>query len=227
VLQKHSDCDDLGHPSMNDRITQERGHDFASVTLLLDQLQRIASKSGAYQDANLRYDLTITLVRALADSTLPMCGFVACAAALKNRLSRAQSDSSARAADDTKRRVCESLGRFQRLTPRINGVLRILQVAAEHNERVKIDAVASSLGIDSRYLGQLVEDGSGFKVTEWRTAFLIRPSISAVLTTDEDIKQIAGSLPAFKTLSQFDHEFHRFLGLSPVRLRRLYRGVQP
>jgi len=104
--------------------------------------------------------------------------------------------------------------------------IAMLRVAADRQQRITLDEIAALMTerIDAERLGTLISDHTGFNFTEWRTAFLIRPSVSPLLNTDEDVKQIVGKLQAFKDSSHFSHEFHRFFGVSPSEFRRFWRS---
>jgi AraC-like DNA-binding protein len=164
-------------------------------------------------------------LRAIANPALPMQVFLACAAALRNAaVVRPLGESAHRLPANTEALIVESLGKSKSVDPRVAVAIEMVRAAAGRQERIKINEVAETCRVDTKYLGRLIEEESGFKFTEWRTAFLLRPAVSPLVNTDEDVKQIARNSRAFSDLSQFDHEFRRFFGVCPTNFRDLWRA---
>ena len=195
----------------------------SSIAVLVEGFHRISQNdrdSGGSGDGGKRR-VTSVLIRALTSSALPMPIFLACATALKR--TRGADVTSWRDSEDL---VLETLGRPFPSDSRVIGALQMVELTAARHLRLKLEELAESLGerIDPARLGALIREQTGFYFTEWRSGFLLRPSVSLLLNTDDDVKQIVRKLSAFKSLGHFDHEFHRFFGLAPTDLRELWRA---
>jgi AraC-like DNA-binding protein len=103
---------------------------------------------------------------------------------------------------------------------RVSAVIERLDTAAMARQRLTIETIAETAGIDPAHLGRLIKQETGFKFTAWRSAFLLRPSLRPLVDTGEDVKQIGCRLLGFNHLSQFDREFRRLFGLTPTEFRR-------
>jgi YesN/AraC family two-component response regulator len=201
--------------------------EFLSIAHLLEQLQRVSDDDNAsarYEVTHLRI-LTI-LLRTLANPALPMPVFLACAMALKKVVTPGALTSASALPSEVETTVMEALARSTGWHAKVARAIGMLQLAAERHHRIKIDEVAESFleRFDAERLGTLIKEQTGFYFTDWRTAFLVRPSVAPLLNTTEDVKQIVRKLSAFKSLSHFDHEFVRFFGISPSDFRGLWRS---
>jgi methylphosphotriester-DNA--protein-cysteine methyltransferase len=166
------------------------------------------------------------LLRTLANPAVPMSAFLACATALKTVVTPLPLDSASVLPSEVETTVIEALARSTGWHAKVARAIVMLRLAAERHHRIELEELAASCSgrPDAERLGTLIKEQTGFYFTDWRTAFLVRPSVAPLLNTTEDVKQIVRKLPAFKDLSQFDHEFVRFFGLSPSDFRGLWRS---
>jgi AraC-like DNA-binding protein len=162
------------------------------------------------------------LVCALANRALPMVVFLACAAALRRAMALAGEPLYQQAAH-TQELIVAALARPGVHDPRVVAAIDAARSAAANHTRSKIEKIAKSKNVSPEHLGRLVTEETGFDFVAWRTAFILRPSVSVLMDTDEHVKQIARGRLDFKHVSQFDTEFHRFFGLTPTRFRQIRR----
>jgi DNA-binding response OmpR family regulator len=173
---------------------QERAH-YPSVAALLERLHRLLrnqSTAVGYAAVDVRENVAMTLARALADSALPTRVFLACAAALRSTM-RADTAPDPRhdLAIDATDTILETLALRAPSDSHVNAALHMVEDAAARHRRLKLEDVAGAMTerIRPERLGTLIQQQTGFWHTDWRTAFLIRPSMSLLLNTDDDVKQ--------------------------------------
>jgi methylphosphotriester-DNA--protein-cysteine methyltransferase len=165
------------------------------------------------------------VIRALLDSTLPMPAFLACAAVLKSTVALRPAGAMFPLADKAYTVIMETLGRPKPTDFHVSTALTMLEEAAAQCKRLKGEEIARTRNLDPSHLSRLIKAETGFGFTDWRTAFLIRPSLAVLADTKEHVKQIACQLLGFKYQSQFDEEFERFFGLTPTAFRELARAA--
>ena len=201
-------------------LAQQRA-EFTSIAHLLEQLQRVSE--ARHEDTRLA--ICMILVRTLADPAVPMPAFLACAKGLKRVVTPLELNAALALLSEVETTVIEALARSTGLNAKVARAIVMLRLTAERHQRIKLEEIAASFSerIDAERLGTLIKEQTGFYFTDWRTGFLVRPSVAPLLNTTEDVKQILRRLSAFKDLSHFDHEFHRFFGLSPSDFRGLWR----
>jgi FixJ family two-component response regulator/AraC-like DNA-binding protein len=164
--------------------------------------------------------VAIELMRALVNPTLPMVAFLACSAALRRSMTADRVHSLGTLGLETQDLILEALAKPGLVDPRVAAAIDSAKSGAARRQRPMIETIAEERHISASHLGRLVKEQTGFDFTDWRTAFILRPSVSALLETNQDVKQIACGRLGFKHLSQFDHEFHRFFGLTPTQFRQ-------
>ena len=214
-----------GTETARDEVREELG----AAAHLLEQIQRLTGGDlgwSGQQDS--RHAVAAVLLRALANPALPMAAFLACARGVRETATSA-SESSIAFSADIEALVIEGLAKATVSNAQVARAITMLRSAAKRHQRMRLEEIAAALParIDPARLGALVEQATGFYFTEWRTALLIRPSVRPLLNTTDDVKQIVRTLLAFKDLSHFCHEFHRFFGLSPTEFRRRWRSNCP
>jgi AraC-like DNA-binding protein len=155
--------------------------------------------------------------------TLPMVAFLACSAALRRSLAADRAESLGTLASNAQDLILEALAKRGLVDSRVVTAIAGARAGAVKHKRPTIETFAEESLISASHLGRLIKEETGFDFTEWRTAFILRPSVSALLETSQDVKQIACGRFGCKHLSQFDHEFHRFFGLTPTAFRRFRR----
>ncbi|MGH9240173.1 MAG: helix-turn-helix domain-containing protein [Vicinamibacterales bacterium] len=169
-----------------------------------------------------RRDYIETLAdRLLEKADLPMPAFLAGAATLKSTVTADPAESVFSLADKAQTIVLETLGRPKPRDSRVTAALAMLESAVANGKRLKGKEIAANKGMDAAHLSRLVHAESGFHLTEWRTGYLLRPSLTALAETKEHVKQIACGLLHFNHQGQFDKEFERLFGLTPTEFRRL------
>jgi AraC-like DNA-binding protein len=202
---------------------------FAVVARLLERLHQLARNSppieaghpSVSEEGSQPFRRVATeLIRALTSPALPTIAFLACSAALRKSVTADHAESLHTRAANAEALILAALAKPGLVEPRVVAAIQSLISAAAGHTRPTIELIAEGQGISASHLGRLVRDETGFDVTEWRTALNLRPGLSALVETDHDIKQIACGRLGFKHLSQFDHEFHRFFGLTPTDFRK-------
>ena len=202
---------------------------FTVLARLLERLYRFSRPKGPVSQAGpgdpdevLQPFRTVVseLVRALKNPSLPMVAFLACSTALRKSMKADRAESLMTRASSAEALIFAALAKPGLVDPRVVAAIDSARSAAARHERPTIETIAAGKRISAPHLGRLVKEETGFDFTDWRTAFILRPSVSALLETNQDVKQIACGRLGFKHLSQFDHEFHRFFGLTPTEFRQ-------
>jgi AraC-like DNA-binding protein/ActR/RegA family two-component response regulator len=166
--------------------------------------------------------LMAVMIRSLANPTLPMAVFLACAAALRRVAARDEGESVHELASESESLILETLGRPDPRNPKVVSALEMVHSAAAQHKRLEIEHIAECQGIDDGHLSRLIRNETGFRFTHWRTAVLLRPSLAPLADTDERIKQICHQL-GYKHEAQFDRDFHEFFGVTPTQFRQICR----
>lgn len=214
----------------HDVLDDELRRGFTVLATLLERLHRFSRKGPATEavgDQDISEEsseplrtVQIELMRALTNPTLPMVAFLACSAALRRSLTADRAQSLRTVASNAEDSIIEALAKPGLVDPRVVAAIDGARSGAARHERPTIETIAEGKRISAPHLGRLVKEETGFDFTAWRTAYILRPSVSALLETQQDVKQIALGYLGFKHLSQFDHEFHRFFGLTPTEFRQ-------
>ena len=168
--------------------------------------------------------LIAALIRSLGNPTLPMPAFMACASALRGTLTSDEHQPASELASRIESRIIEALSRGNSHDSRVARALDMVRSAARQHERLTLEEIARSERIDAAHLGRLIKAETGFEFTDWRTAFLLRPSLNLLIEVCEHVKQIACHHLRYKYESQFDRDFNRFFGLTPSAFRQVCRG---
>jgi YesN/AraC family two-component response regulator len=199
-----------------------------SLATLLELLHRVLEKTSSPRSESTAHSvrqedvsrtLKSALVRALASPDLPMPIFLACALALRRLTADDGSATPADEATGIERMILDALARPESSDRRVRSAIEMIRTAARTHRRPTIEAIAKTLNIDPTHLGRLISTDSGFGFRDWRTAFMLRPSVSRLLETNDAVKEIACGFLDFSHLSQFDREFHRFFGVTPTEFR--------
>jgi methylphosphotriester-DNA--protein-cysteine methyltransferase len=82
---------------------------------------------------------------------------------------------------------------------------------------------ASQVGGDAGHLGKLLKRQSGWSFTEWRRSPRMREGVKELMTSGEQVDQIAWHSLAYEHPPQFSRDFRETVGLSPTRFRELTR----
>ena len=199
---------------------------FKALAALFETLHRLARRavdpaawlSGTTETTN-RQTLTAALMRALLDPALPMPAFLACAAALKIVTEADAAESPFSLADYAQNLILEALGRSKPTHAGVVDALATLESAARDHRRLKGREIAKLEAVSQGHLSALVHDETGFYFTEWRSAYLLRPSLALLAESKEQVKQIACRLLGFSQESQFSREFKALFGVSPTEFR--------
>jgi AraC-like DNA-binding protein len=59
---------------------------------------------------------------------------------------------------------------------------------------------------------------------QWRWAILMRAAVRQLATSDDHVRQIAFAI-GYEHPSQFDRDFSRVFGMSPLQFRKLAQGA--
>ena len=195
----------------------EHLHHFTRTESISETLRRSDKVSDAF------HAIASELVRALSNSSLPMIAFLASCKALRITATVEIEESLRTRASHSEELILEALAKPGLIDPRVVAAIESIRCGAAQHKRPTIEAIADGNRLSAPHLGRMIKDETGFEFTEWRTAFILRPAVAALLETNHDIKQIACNRLGFKHLSQFDHEFHRFFGLTPTEFRKFRR----
>jgi AraC-like DNA-binding protein len=205
-----------------------------SLATLLEAFHRLPRRPGQDSTADtgehggdIRRMLVELLIRALADPHLPMPAFLACATALRCTVGADQGEPPWALTAKAEELILEILEHPAPSDRRVVTAIEMVGAAAARHQRLAIERIAGEQNIDPAHLSRLIKTATGFDFTEWRTAFLLRPSLAPILDTAEHVKQIACRLLGFKHESQFDQEFRRFFGLAPTGFRQIWRTHLP
>lgn len=215
-------------PRREDVLPPEVRVNCLSIAALLKGLHRLSRShpvAAGPAAVDIRESVKTALVRALADSNLPMPLFVACAAALKSTMDVEAAAGSWRDwAGEAEETIHEALSRRDPSDSRVVSALAMVEEHAAQRKRLKREDAARIQGVDASHLSRLVRSETGFEFTAWRTAHLLRPSLRALAETNEHVQQIACRLLRFSDETQFTHEFHRMFGLSPTEFRQSWKS---
>jgi ActR/RegA family two-component response regulator/AraC-like DNA-binding protein len=196
---------------------------FRSLAALFETLHRLTQRSVDKATWLLgvgttdRQMLIPALTRALLDPDLPMPVFLACAAALRLVMKADPDESAFSLADQTQISILETLGRPKPRDPHVVAALAMLE-SADYT-RLKGKEIAKLEAVSSGHLSRLVHTETGFGFTEWRSAYLLRASLTVLAETKEHVKQIACRMFRFSDETQFTHEFKVLFGMTPTEFR--------
>jgi AraC-like DNA-binding protein len=187
---------------------------------LIARLERQAIRVDAVPRASETRDLLVEPVMvALADPELSLEGFIGCARALRAVL---QTPAVPIGAQDLLSIV--RAASLQPLTPRHDAVLRALEILRGHPMRWLEEALADEVGVSRAHFGRLVHKDTGFEYRDFLRSVLMKAAVVEVLTTDEQIAQIAYRLRLHP--GELDREFNEIFGCSPRELRRTCQCIR-
>lgn len=213
----------LGVPDTDGAQGQPAGS-FRSLVVLLEGLHGVAPgavESTASLGAS-RQALKRALVRALLEPALSTTRFLACAAALKLVACADENASPISLAERAQQLILGTLERPAPKDARVIAALDMVDMAAACGKRLRLKDAAKVQGVESSHLSRLIAAETGYYLTDWRTACLLRSSLPALVDTNEHVKQIACRLLRFSDETQFTREFHRMFGLCPTDFRRAW-----
>jgi DNA-binding response OmpR family regulator/AraC-like DNA-binding protein len=231
VASRRLDAPSAGNDDDNPESVRQTAS-FRSVGALLEDLHRLtrAPVPQAVWDSDSevsdRQTVMSVLIRALLDHALPLPAFLACAKALKNVIEADRVMSVDSPADKAQHFILETVSRPRPKDTHVIAALRMLEEAAAHRKRLKLEEIAKTQHVDASHLSRLFEAETGFHFTAWRSGYLLRPSLKALVETNEQVKQIACRLLGFKYQAQFDEEFERTFGIAPTEFRKLARNTR-
>jgi AraC-like DNA-binding protein len=197
---------------------------YIALAALIEALDRLTQPSveanaGSETMVMIRQALTKALLRALLESSLPAALFLACAAAFKLVAEADPTESPFRLANRAQSLILKTLSRTAPRDARVVAALTMLESGVRDHQRLKGKEIAGLEAVSPGHLSGLVYDETGFHFTDWRSAYLLRPSLTVLAETKEHVKQIACRLLHFSHVSQFNHEFKALFGLSPSEFR--------
>jgi YesN/AraC family two-component response regulator len=75
-------------------------------------------------------------------------------------------------------------------------------------------------GLTRNYLSRLLKVDTGLTFRQWRWAILLRAAARQLATSEDHVRQIAFAI-GYEHASQFDRDFSRVFGMSPIQFRQL------
>lgn len=102
---------------------------------------------------------------------------------------------------------------------RVQATLSKLAQAETRVGQVREEEIAQMLGVNRAHLGRLLRDATGFTFKQWRWGFLLRPALPLLVTSHEQVSQIAYDC-GYESLAQFDRDFRRMLHMTPTKYRQ-------
>jgi AraC-like DNA-binding protein/DNA-binding response OmpR family regulator len=220
ALAEHGDrmhCDSIGLLSAPDTIVRE----------LLEFLEGLATRRDVrprpteYDQSELE-QLTLRLLRTLAAPRLNVFMFLVGAKALSLTLT-ARTRALSSVMREISGLVKKAAGR-ELVMPdwRVQAALSKLAQAKTRVGHVREEEIARTLGVNRAHLGRLLRHATGFTFKQWRWGFLLRPALTLLATSHEQVAQIAYSC-GYQSLAQFDRDFRRMLHMTPTEYRQLVR----
>jgi FixJ family two-component response regulator len=103
---------------------------------------------------------------------------------------------------------------------RVQATLSKLAEAETRVGQFREEEIARTLGVNRAHLGRLLREATGFTFKQWRWGFLLRPALTRLATSHEQVAQIAYSC-GYESLAQFDRDFRRMLHMTPTAYRQL------
>ncbi len=227
MLARSSSTDSSPTPPAHERGIGDTHRLDRSGDQLLERLlarERLARvPDGACSGRDPRDALLAPVLAALADAGLTLEGFGGCAKALRVILDAPPAAPIHVLAGDVLAIVREASRRSLALRhPAVRRALDILMAGATRWPEV---ALADEVGVSRAHFGRLVHDDTGLEYRDLRRHVLMKAAAVEVLTTDEQIAQIARRLRLHP--GELDREFVETFGCSPRQLRFLWRRARP
>lgn len=197
----------------------------AIVRELLELLEELKKRSEVRQGApdHVVSDLDRLkrhLLDTLADRRLNVFLFLLCAKAL--RLTLSTRTHALPSVLQIIAALVKKAARVDAVTPdwRVQATLSKLEESGTRVGQVREEEIARTLGVNRAHLGRLMRAATGFTFKQWRWGFLLRPALSLLATSQEQVAQIAYSC-GYGSLAQFDRDFRRMLHMTPTEYRQV------
>jgi AraC-like DNA-binding protein len=146
--------------------------------------------------------------------------FWAFARALRILASRSPKDSGS-TGEELQRLIRNAVDMVVNIRPRTRMIIAHLEVGtASTCGRLTLHQLCQELAMTRNGLSRLLKVDTGLTFRQWRWAILMRPALRRLADSDEHVRQIACAL-GYEHASQFDRDFRRDFGMSPVQFRRL------
>ena len=217
------------------QISPDQRVEMLAVATLLERLDGLApsaptareERSGELSESSpdrKRRDLLAVLLRAVADPTLPVPCFAACAKALRGAVGSEPSHSAQATAESTAALVFGALG-APVSDPRVTTSINRLRCAIAARTRLTEHEIARDLGVHPSHVGRILKTETGLSFRNWRAGFAMQVVVRHLIETTEQVAQIAYHRLGYEHASQLDREFHETFGVSPREFRRLWQTV--
>ncbi len=193
------------------------------ISSLLRHLERLgfsAEATGTTPDDASRTDLLRLLADAAANRSLAFLEFVAVVNALKFVSSRPALPLSVGVRKIRELIEDASAGRSPHVDPRIEPILVRIETAGRNSPKATEAEVAARFELASHELWQLLTAEIGLTFTKCQRAIVMRQAVRELVSTNEDVRQIAFRL-GYKAASNLDRDFHDVFGVTPTEFRRL------
>lgn len=168
--------------------------------------------------------LRFRLLRTLADRRLNVFLFLVCAKSLRLTVNAPTHTLSSVAQEISE--LVKNAAAIDAVAPdwRVHAALSKLAEADTRVGQVREEDIARTVGVNRAHLGRLLRDATGFTFKQWRWAFLLRPALILLATSQEQVAQIAYS-SGYSSLAQFDRDFRRMLQMTPTEYRQLVQNT--
>lgn len=184
----------------------------------LDKIDRASGDELSNPAGMARERLLKLMVRAVADPDVSFYEFVAVAQSI---LTIATAEPKLNLVFRLQRTLNDGIARNHSKTdPRFGLVLQRFEGAGPRWGEIAETMVCNDLEVSPAYLRRLIGGHAGLTFPECRRAIVIRPVVLELALTDEQVAQIAFKV-GYLSASQMDHDFARFMGISPKHLRNL------
>jgi AraC-like DNA-binding protein/ActR/RegA family two-component response regulator len=185
----------------------------------LDTRSEVRQRAAEHAPSDLER-LKLRLIRTLADRRLNVFLFLVCAKALRLTLT-ARTHALPSLVPEISDLVKGAAG-LDAVTPdwRVQAMLSKLAEAETRVGQLREEEIARTLGVNRAHLGRLLREATGFTFKQWRWGFLLRPALTLLATSQEQVAQIAYSC-GYESLAQFDRDFRRTLHMTPTEYRQL------
>ncbi|HVX56679.1 MAG TPA: helix-turn-helix domain-containing protein, partial [Candidatus Saccharimonadales bacterium] len=171
--------------------------------------------------AETRDRLMVELLAALADPTLTLAGFHACAAAALQTWHAVPDADVQELARDAMRIMHQAARHPRPSPPRHPSVRMAFEVLLREPRWLKEEKVADAAAVSPSHLGRLLVAEVGLDYRALRRGVVMKAAVIEILAGDEQVAQIAYRLGMHP--GTFDQIFHETFGSSPRELRRYWR----
>ncbi len=103
---------------------------------------------------------------------------------------------------------------------RIELILARIEAAGRNSPKATEAEIAARFELDSHELWQLLTAEIGLTFTKCQRVVVMRQAVRELVSTNEDVRQIAFRL-GYKAASNFDRDFDHIFGVTPTEFRRL------